>query len=291
MRLPPIYAIACAVLAAPATAGADVDKKVQMELETVYSAWRQALTQQDSVRWLAQTARYRQGILRNQVISQDLPWPRAIFSLIIQPPDTSRLKVLETKTVQDVARVVYYGKIDFAIPGEAAPDNALLLWFLREGGQWKFNTVQYVNLNDPQLKVQVSNGDTSFLQEEEFATDGKYPEMPKPCEAPYHVARMEVIAQGAKVAVTVNGTMEEVVKQTAASRVVIGGLRKGPNRVVIKPEMPAKDPAKIRLEVRLLISSGNPAKPESELFSWKLDPAKPAAVQEFTVWAPSKVRR
>ena len=274
----------------PATTFA-LDGALGRELEGIYAKYRQALTQQDTKGWLNLTARYRQMSLRNQVVSQGLPWPRAVFDLALKPPPPAGLKLIDATSQGEIARLCYYGKIDFNIPGEAAPDNALVIWFLREGATWKYNTLQYANLNaDPDLKLRVANGDTSFLQQPEFALPAQAPETPKPCEAPYHVAHLTVVAKGCRATVTVNEVNEEIFDSIAANRTVIGGLRKGPNKIRITmtraPGVPAE---KAQLRVEITTPSGQPAKPETALFQWQFEPGKSTLPHEATLWGASKV--
>ena len=275
------------------TSHAALDKALGLELETVYAKYRTALTQQDSLGWLKQTSRYRQMWLRNQIVSQQLPWPRAVFNLALKPPPFGGLKMVDATSVGDTARLTYYGKIDFGIPGEAAPDNALILWFLKEGSEWKYNTIQYANFNnDPDLKMKVAGGDVTFLQSQDFQISGKYPELPKACEEPYQVARLAVASVGYKTTVSINDSNEETFDQIAGAPYIMGGLRKGPNKISINAK-PASgmDPARAQVSVEVVIPTGNPAKPEKALFSWKLDPAKPELPYETNIWAPSKVVR
>lgn len=269
------------------------DKALGLELESVYAKYRTALTQQDSLGWLKLTSRYRQMWLRNQIISQQLPWPRAVFNLALKPPPFGGLKMIDATAIGETARLTYYGKIDFGIPGEAAPDNALIVWFLKEGETWKYNTIQYANFNnDPDLKQKVAIGDVSFLQGDEFQMTGKYPVLPKACEEPYQVARLAVVSVGYRTIVTINDNSAETFDQIAGAPYVIGGLRKGPNKIKINVEpSPGLDASKAQVAVEVVIPSGNPAKPEKSLFSWKLEPGKSVLPFETNLWAPSKVVR
>lgn len=268
-----------------------LDQNLGQELEGVYSKYRQALTQQDSKGWLNLTARYRQMALRNQVVSQGLPWPRAVFDLALKPPPSTALKMIDVTVHGSVARLCYYGKIDFGIPGEAAPENALVIWFLREGEAWKFNTIQYANLNaDPDLKLKIANGDASFLRQSEFDLPATAPAVPRPCEAPYHVAHLNVVANGCRATVSVNGLNEERFDSAAATRVVIGGLRKGPNKVRINlTPTPGIAPENVTLSVEITTANHQPGKPEPRVFEWKYLPGQTTVPAEATVWGASKV--
>jgi hypothetical protein len=236
---------------------ADVDSALGQKLEIVYAQYRQSLTQQDTNGWLKQTCRYRQMCLRNQVISAGLTWPKAILELALKPPSVGGLKLLDATARGQTARLTYFGKIDFGIPGEAAPENGLIVWFLKEGEEWKYNTTQYANLNnDPALKDKVAKGSTEFLNSQEFALTGEYPSVPKACEAPYHITRIQVTANGYKSVVTVNGAYPESFHSGIASRTVIGGIRKGPNKILITGALiPGAVAEKASLEFEILTPS------------------------------------
>lgn len=266
-----------------------LDSQLGSTLEGVYAKYRQALTQQDTKGWLNLTARYRQMSLRNQIVSLGLPWPRAVFDLALQPPSSSGLKLLDATAKGSVARLCFYGKIDFGIAGEAAPENALVIWFINEGTSWKYDTIQYANLNaDPELKQRAAKGDLTFLDQPEFAFPAGAPVVPIPCDPPYHVSMLNVIAKGCRATVAVNG-VEEVFDSSTARRVVIGGLRKGPNKVRINATpAPGIDPEKMELSVEITTASGQPANPQTRVLQWKLEPGKSTLPHEVTLWGASK---
>lgn len=270
---------------------AQVNQAISQKLEISYARYRQALTQQDTANWLKHTSRYRQMWLRNQVVSQGLPWPRTVMDLAIKPPPIAGLKIIDATESGDAARLTYFGRVDFGIPGESAPENALIVWFLKDQGEWRYNTIQYANLNnDPDLKTRAAKGDLTFLSLEEFQIDPKYPVIPKPCEEPYHVARYRVTADGCKATINLNGLSEEIFSHATADRIIIGGLRKGPNKITIAMiPHPGSDPAKSILQVEVLIPSGNPAAPETSVYKWKHTPGKSTFPIEANIWGVSKI--
>ena len=278
-------------LGSPGSVRAEMDVVLTKKLEGVYTQYRQTLTQQDTAGWLKQTSRYRQMCLRNQVVSAGLIWPKAILDLALKPPSVSGLKLLDATALGNTARLAYFGKIDFGIPGEAAPENGLVVWFLKEAEEWKFNTIQYANLsNDPELKAKVAKGETEFLKSSEFAMTAEYPAVPKACETPYHIARLQVTSNGYKSIVTVNGANPENFATGVSSRTIIGGIRKGPNKILVAGALLKGVTAdKASLDIDIITPTGNPAQPERILFSWKYDPAKGPLPVDLTLWGQSKV--
>ncbi len=279
----------CLLISTPLQA--EIDAPLGRQLETLYAQYRQALTQQDTTGWLKQTSRYRQMCLRNQIISSGLTWPKAILDLAMKPPSVVGLKLLDASANGPTARLVYFGHIDFGITGEGAPDNALIVSFLKEGPDWKYNTIQYANLNnDPELKAKAAAGDTTFLASPEFSLTGNYPPVPAACEPPYHITRLQVTSNGYKSIVTVNGLNPENFTTGIASRIAIGGIRKGPNKILIGGSLlPGAKADQASLEIDFLTPTGNPAQPERSLLHWKFDPTKMTFPAEITLWGTSKV--
>lgn len=279
------------IILGASAARSQVNQTTAQKLESAYARYRQALTQQDTANWLKHTSRYRQMWIRNQVVSQGLPWPRTVLDLAMKPPPAAGLKVIDATESGDAARLTYFGRVDFGIPGESAPENALIVWFLKDQGEWKYNTIQYANLNnDPDLKARAAKGDRTFLNLEEFQIDPKYPAIPKPCEEPYHVARYRVTADGCKATINLNDLNSETFSHATADRVIIGGLRKGPNKISIAmAPRPGSDPAKAILRVEVLIPSGNPAAPETSVYKWQHIPGKSKFPVEATIWGASKI--
>ena len=290
LRLHPwVSLLACLILTTGFSRA--LDNQLGATLESVYAKYRQALTQQDTKGWLNLTARYRQMSLRNQIVSLGMPWPRAVFDLALKPPPSSSLKLLDATSKGPMARLCYYGKIDFGIAGEAAPDNALVIWFINEGGTWKYNTIQYANLNaDPELKLRAANGDLTFLNQQEFAFPEGVPVVPAPCDPPYHVSMLSVIAKGCRATVSVNGGGEEVFDSSTAHRAIIGGLRKGPNKLRINATpAPGTDAGQMELSVEITTASGQPANPQTRVFQWKLERGNSTLPHETTLWGASKI--
>lgn len=244
---------------------------LRYELEKVYLQWLQAMNQKDIGRWAAATSRYRQMCLRNQVVSLKQPWPRAVFNLMLQAPNVTRLQFLDASELGDTARLVYFGRVDFHIvPGEITPENPLILNFLKEDGAWKFNGLQYVNLNhDEGLKREVRAGGKLWLMEEDFQLTGEYPEIPKPCPEPYQVATVSVTALGCSATVEINGIHRERVDNTSADHVVIGGLRKGANAVRVTPSLRSGQSAeRAKLSVIVNARTNVPGRTYMKLLHW-----------------------
>jgi hypothetical protein len=257
------FATALLALAAPAAAQEAI---LRGQLEMTYARWRGAFLQKNLEEWLQNTSKWQQLSIRNEVISSGRQWPKAVFDLPIAPPDTTPLKVLQTKVNGVQARITYFGKADFGIAESSAPDNLLLVWFLKEGQAWKVHKAQYVQVPDPETREKVAKSDLSILADEEFAMPGTYPELPKPCAAPYFVARLNVTSLGYRSTVSINGYTLSPVQDTLGGRVIIGGVQRGPNKLTIAstPTSKSATPQESKLELSVQLQTS----PPRQIFTW-----------------------
>ena len=264
---------------------------LRLSLERVYIQWLQAMMQRDAVRWAAVTSRYRQMCLRNQVVSLKQPWPKAIFNSFFRPPDLMKLQFVDAAESGPVARLVYFGRVDFGfVEGEITPENPLMLHFLKEDGAWKFNTLQYINLgSDDDLKREIRAGGRMWLERDDFLLDSTPPEPPRSCPEPYQVATISVLAVGCRAEVELNsGLHRETVENTSAEHVIIGGLRKGANKITVRPTLrPLGYPGPPRLEIIVMARTGNPERPTARLLNWKIPAGTWKESYDLSVWLKS----
>ncbi len=274
-----------------AIASANPAQPLQGTLERVYIQWLQSMIQKDVAAWAKVTSRYRQMCLRNQVVSLKQPWPRAVFTAFFQPPDLAQLKFIDAAESGAEGRLVYFGRVDFGfVEGEITPENPLMLHFLKEEGTWKFNSIQYVNLGpDNVLKREIRAGDRAWLQRDDFLLDPTPRIIPKPCAEPYQVGNLSVIAHGCRVGIEVNGgPHRETLENTNSDIIIIGGLRKGANKITVWPTLrPIGQPGPPRLEIVVLARTGNPARPIARLLSWKIPQEKWKESYDLGVWLKS----
>lgn len=245
---------------APSAPAASPDNSIRVSLESAYEAWRRAMDAGDLAAWEECTAFSRQIETRNRIVSQKLPFPRALFEDPVAAPSLGGLISLGVLSTGETATSTYFGKADFGSePGVAVSDNLLVLHFLREEGRWRFDTLRIVKIgNDGELLLQIRNGDFSFLRGEEFQPAPALPPVPQPVEAPAYVAEAWIDATGYEVKLSVNGHLVGTFRNLKGTELVMGGLKRGDNRV--------------RIESRLLEGGRSPAKVEIAIYAAE-DPA------------------
>ena len=93
-------------------------------------------------------------------------WPADIFECARGSTFTLKgLKVAEGAHSRGMtAKSVYFGKVDFGA-GAAPAENLLLLSFVHEGRGWKYDTAEFINLDNlKDVRAQLASGDLSLCR-------------------------------------------------------------------------------------------------------------------------------
>lgn len=256
---------------APAHAQGD-DVELRDTLEKAYLKWRDAMLRQDALAWAGSISRYRQTVIRNQVVSERQPFPDAVFDSPVVPPLLTGLRLLEAQAVGETAHLVYYGKIDMGQGKELVRDNLLKLKFARENGVWKYdsNRVSRMDKAPPEVLKALQDGTRpEFLDSAEFTPPGKMPPTPPLCRVPDFKAGYKLESFGYQTTLSANGSSYEPVQDGLNQQILIGGLVKGRNEVTlfIKP-VPRPEGEKPVLQIRVYLVPDDPAKPSREVLRW-----------------------
>ena len=232
--------VAWTVVGAPARASIPpVEARLQVELERIYSLWKTAFSTKDLSSWARYTARSRQMAVRNAIVSQKRDWPRALFTLALAPPETTGLRLAGSQAIGDQARLIYYGRVDFRLDDpRTPPENALVLDFAREQGQWKFYGGRYFNFtNDPSLGAQVAQGNFTVLSGPGAELTGHAPPVPKPCPVPAFPGQIRINSIGYHTKIRLGDWHQDTVANRTSNEIVLGGLQKGttPLRLEVQP--------------------------------------------------------
>ncbi len=220
------------------------DSDLKSSLDAAYSRWRRAVESKDARAWAASISMYRQVVTRNQIVSQGLPFPKAVFDTPLNPADTSKLRLLEAQAVGDTAHLLFFGKADIGGDPDQIPDNLFMVKFLRENGVWKFDSNKLIHLRtQPELRAKLQQGDKpDFLDEPEFTPPGKGPTVPVVCPTPDHVTGCTLQSLGFETDLKING-YDYFAEDRAIKFFVIGGVKNGANELTltIKPaDVPAE---------------------------------------------------
>ena len=172
--------LACAWAITPSVRAGD---GLRGEFEKIYTTWRTAILEKDAQTWAKVTSTLAKRTIRNTIVSQRREFPKAFFESPVRPPSIKGLTFLGADAVGVTAQAVYHGKIDFGLTKQGEvdlPSNMLVLLFIKEGTDWKFDRTRMVNLGGlPDVKRSIEKGDYSFLKEDRFTPPGVTPPLPK----------------------------------------------------------------------------------------------------------------
>ncbi|MGI9241915.1 MAG: hypothetical protein ACR2RV_14020, partial [Verrucomicrobiales bacterium] len=119
-------------------------KPLKETLIETYQGWRNSMLEGDYDAWKKYTANYRRAVTRNNIVSQKQKFPDALFSVPMKPASVDGLKLIQAREVGPTGQLVYYGRIDVGIDlpdGAEIPESLLILKFIRDGNEWRFNTL------------------------------------------------------------------------------------------------------------------------------------------------------
>lgn len=211
-----------------------VHDALKRSLEPVYENWRQSMIQKNHVAWKANTALNRKITIYNRIVSAYQPYPQSIFKVPFAPPALSTLTPVNINMKEQTAIATYFGKIDFGVGGEPG-ENLMVLYFVGENGQWKYDTSDFINLVAlPDVRKQLLSGDKSYVKQKDFMASGKLPTMPTKITKRGYIAQVYAFCPGREVKVDINnGRSSHRFQNDKAAQVVIGGLHDGQNPITI----------------------------------------------------------
>ncbi|MFL5730528.1 MAG: hypothetical protein ACJ75J_13660, partial [Cytophagaceae bacterium] len=185
--------------------------------------------------------------------------------------DLKKLKFLKANENGPTANLVYYGK------GTMGDDAFIIIKFLKENNQWKFEGVDEKGNEDLVKKMKAK--DMSFLNSKDFKPNGVMPVTPKEVAAGDYQAMVDIMNYGYKSQIFINGVEQNGSENGSSSSMIMGGLKKGMNtiEITLKP-IEGKDASSLHVHVRALINGE-----EKEVFT--LEEAKPglSIKKEFEV--------
>ena len=269
------------------------DAELRMTLEKVYHDWRSAVINRNMEAWRRSTSLYRQVVTRNLIISGGQTYPDSIFEIPIQPPDITRLRLLECEARGPTAHLAYFGKVDLGLDADEIPDNVIVLKFFSEKGAWKFDTNRIMNLSAaPEVRAALQNGQADFLNEPAFTPSGVVPPTPAECKKPQYIAALQIQSYGYETKASMSGYDYPVVADSGEQQIIIGGLAWGKNDLKLQIKvLPIPEDAERMLEVNAIIINGTKEKPQVRIFSWETKAASPPAEITLPVWVSGATLR
>lgn len=261
---------AAAVLIVPALGQAEL----RAPLEKTYGLWREAMLKSDVRAWEAVTARYRQVEIRNRLGAERRTFPAGVFQLPAPPPPIQGLKFLEAKQNGPTAKAAYFGKIDFGVDGAPPSDNLIVLSFLQEGGTWRYDRADFVNLAVlPEVRKELAAGTLRYLEETpEARPSGVVPIVPMIAPVAKYIAKVYVFCPGREVQVQVNKISVHKFANAKEAEVVIGGAVDGLNEVQFAVKKLEGGTGKEAMTIRVYLMSEKEGVQPIKAFEYQVQP-------------------
>ena len=242
---------------------------MQAELELVYQKYRVAVLRKDLRAWENAIAMYRRMETRNRIVSEKHPFPEALFDSPMEPPPLSNLKLLDIKTRRATASAVYFGKADFGISDPSEVTNTfMVLRFLKEDGAWRFDNTRIVRIgSDTKILHNIRTADYSFLSGNEFQPLGFVPRIPQPVPPPELIAETHITSVGYESEIWINGFRTGKIQNNGGRELVMGGVRRGTNQILIRTKKIDSGKTPARFEIAIYAAEG-PGMPADRVFHY-----------------------
>ncbi len=256
----------------PAARAQESGDALRGTLESAYGRWRDAIIRKDAAAWAGSITRYRQTMIRNEIVSEMKAFPDAVFSADLQPPPLTGLRLLEAEAAGVTAHLVYYGKIDMGQDRDLLKDNLLKLRFYQEAGVWKYDSNRIISLDSvPEIRSEIVAGRRpGFLDSPEYTPPGSMPPVPPLCRVPDFKAGYKLQSFGYETVLSVAGCEHAPVEDSLDQQILIGGLVKGRNEIVLKIR-PGKVPEgeKPALQIRIYLLPKDSSLEGREVLRWQ----------------------
>ncbi len=213
--------------------------KLETELTAAYEKFRKTVIAKDHAQMKEALSASSYMIMKNQGIAYKMDFPKEFFEgmpgKLHAGLDLSKLKILQALEKNNTGTLVVLAaksaKFDpFGLGSDPEP-TLLILFFIKEDGVWKYDTLSMVGIDDTE-ETKLLKGDLSKLNEDQFKPSGVIPAIPAEEAAPdYEYDASLSIVFGHDVEVTLNGKTFEKTNGSSASRT---GVKKGENTIVIK---------------------------------------------------------
>jgi len=204
------------------------------ELSNIYESWRAAMVRKDARAWQSLTSQHRQIEVKNRILSAKAPFPRALFDTPTAPPSMRGLKMVRAQEKRGIAKITWFGKVNFGVGGDPT-NNLYVASFLNEGGKWKYDGAEFVNLMAlPDVRKQLEAGNNSFVAGADFQPSSKRPPVPKAVGKVKYIAKVYAFCPGRAVDVSINGMSHHRFQNDQQAQVVIGGAKDGKNSITLK---------------------------------------------------------
>ena len=242
------------------------------QLESTYKSFLNSMTSKngDMLKKTLSSSAYM--TIKNQLLSSGSKFPEDLYAAVTEMKDISKLTFRKTIVVGPTARNIY------SEDDKSGDAGLCILNFVLEGGEWKFNLPDYISSDS--VRNAIKANDFSFLSDKKYQPSGIVPPVPSEVIPGDYVAMLDIFSYEYEVQVTVNGNEQPKLNKGSRSGILMGGLKKGTNKIVIKSRQlkPDEKPSTIEITIRARTDGGM-----KEVFSLKEGDLAPVITKEFVV--------
>lgn len=200
-------------------------------LSDTYDYWQKTMVLKNYNGWKVITASHRIKSIQNRILSEKGDFPASVFSTPTPPPTLNGLRVLRARSKGATAKLVCFGRVDFGVGGDPS-ENLLVISYVHEGGRWKYDLAEFVNLGGLEdVRKQLRSGNASYVDGVAFLPDGKTPVQPITVGKAKYIAKVYSFCPGREVKVSINKLSHHRFQNTQQSETIIGGGRDGVNEI------------------------------------------------------------
>lgn len=258
--------------------------KLETELTAAYEKFRKAVIAKDHAQMKEALSASSYMIMKNQGIAHKMDFPKDFFEgmpgKLHAGLDLSKLKILQALEKNNTGTLVVLAtrsaRFDPFGMGSDPEPTLLILFFIKEDGVWKYDTLSMEGIDDAE-ETKLLKGDLSKLNEAKFKPSGVIPAAPAEESAPDYDydGVLNINSFGYEVEVILNGKALRKTQGNSAQRT---GLKKGDNTIVIKSV--ALDGA---YDFKVTISASKEGHAPVEVFNLTVEKPEPVITKTFLV--------
>ena len=240
------------------------------QLEATYKEFLSALTAKNEAKLKSTLSTFAYMTIKNNMLSTNTKFPDALYGAVSDMYDLNKFTFRKLNINGPTAYCIYSEREDIYI-----------FKYLKELNIWKYNLVE--GYGSDATRKAIASGDFSFLSDKKYQPDGILPEPPAELVQGDYSANLEVNGDSKyEVEIWVNGNAQGKNHGGSSISPVMGGVKKGANKIVIKSKALKQDaePGTIKVTIRAELSKG---KELVEVFTLEEgDPISPLT-KEFVV--------
>ncbi len=196
---------------------------LRIAMEASYNIFTNSLKAKDATKFKSAVSNASYMKMKNAMTSSKSAFPETFFeSTEDYTLNFTTLQFLKAIENGATGNLIYYDNTE---------ENVILLKFTKEAGAWKFSELE--SYGTQEIANRMKKKDLSFLDEKKFKPNGIIAIVPQEIKSVDYIAMIDIAGEY-KVSISLNGIEQESTNGGSKSGLLIGGVKKGKNTIVIK---------------------------------------------------------